>query len=304
MPTIIGPQPAPVVMRGRQHGHAPSAFPFRVAALRVSSHARSRAAVAAPRVHLAIAELPDRTRAHPCTSVLDTRQETPVLDTTQPAAPSIVDRSTWESARAALLADEKALTHAQDRLNASRRRLPMTPVSSDYAFSDPRGTVTFAELFDGRPQLIVYHNMLAADDDHVCLGCSLFSDGIGNLAHLRARDITFAMVSAARVTEIEAVKTRLGWSFPWYSSHGTTFHHDFVTARGAKFGLSVFLRRGEDIFQTYFTTGRGVEYASTFRALADLTPYGRGEDWEDSPPGWPQVPTHSWERLNDQYGHG
>jgi len=83
--------------------------------------------------------------------------------------------------------------------------------------------------------------------------------------------------------------------------HSTTFHRDFVTARDAKFGLSVFLRDGDDIFQTYFTTGRGVEYASTFRALADLTPYGRGEDWEDSPRGWPQVPTHSWERLNDQY---
>ncbi len=222
-------------------------------------------------------------------------------DATQAAAPTIVDRPTWESARAALLAEEKALTHARDRLNATRRRLPMTRVATDYTFSDPAGTSTFAELFDGRRQLIVYHNMLAADDDHVCLGCSLFSDGLGNLAHLRARDTTFVMVSAARVPEIEAVKKRVGWTFPWYSSHGTTFHHDFVTARNAKFGLSVFLRQSEDIFQTNFTTGRGVEYASTSRALADLTPYGRGEDWEDSPAGWPQVPTHSWERLNDEY---
>lgn len=222
-------------------------------------------------------------------------------DTAHPAAPPVVDRPSWESARAALLAEEKALTRAQDRLNATRRRLPMTRVSPDYTFSDPRGTVTFGELFDGRRQLIVYHNMLTADDDHVCLGCSLFSDGLGNFAHLRARDTTFVMVSAARVPEIEAVRTRLGWTFPWYSSYGTPFHHDFVTARGAKFGLSVFLRHDEDIFQTYFTTGRGVEYASTFRALVDLTPYGRGEEWEDSPAGWPQVPTHSWERLNDQY---
>ncbi|MGI5132248.1 DUF899 domain-containing protein [Pseudonocardia sp. CA-107938] len=223
------------------------------------------------------------------------------------AAPPIVDRSTWEDARADLLVEEKALTRAQDRLNAARRRLPMTRVDATYTFSDPDGRRSFAELFDGRRQLIVYHNMLTADDDHVCLGCSLFSDGLGNLAHLRARDTTFVMVSAARVSEIAAVRARMGWTFPWYSSYGTTFHHDFVTARGAKFGLSVFLRQDAanytDIFQTYFTTGRGVEYAGAFRALLDLTPYGRGEDWEDSPAGWPQVPTHSWERLNFQYDH-
>jgi predicted dithiol-disulfide oxidoreductase (DUF899 family) len=222
-------------------------------------------------------------------------------ETVDHAAPPIVDRSTWEDARERLLVEEKDLTHARDRVNAARRRLPMTRVRTDYTFDDPDGTSTFVQLFDGRRQLIIYHNMLTADDDHICLGCSLFGDGIGNLAHLRARDTTFAVVSAARVPEIQAVKTRLGWTFPWYSSHGTTFQHDFVTARGAKFGLSVFLRHGDGIYQTYFTTGRGVEYASTFRALADLTPYGRGETWENSPHGWPQVPTHSWERLNDQY---
>jgi predicted dithiol-disulfide oxidoreductase (DUF899 family) len=105
------------------------------------------------------------------------------------------------------------------------------------------------------------------------------------------------------VAEIERVKSRLGWRFPWYSCFGASFHEDFVTSQNAYFGLSVFLRREEQVFQTYFTTGRGVEYAGTFFSLADLTPFGRQEEWEDSPTGWPQDPTHSWQRLNDEYEH-
>jgi predicted dithiol-disulfide oxidoreductase (DUF899 family) len=122
------------------------------------------------------------------------------------------------------------------------------------------------------------------------------------MGHLRARNASFAMVARATLGEIERVKTRFGWSFPWHSCHGTTFHEDMLAAqKGASFGLSVFLRQGERVFRTYFTSGRGVEYSSNTFSLLDLTPWGRQEAWEDSPPGWPQDPTHSWERLRDEY---
>jgi predicted dithiol-disulfide oxidoreductase (DUF899 family) len=220
---------------------------------------------------------------------------------TEHSRPPIVDRERWETERAELLAREKAHTRALDRLNARRRRLPMTEVRTDYRFADSSGASSFVDLFAGRSQLIVYHNMLTADDDWICRGCSMFSDAIAGLAHLHARDTTFVMESAARVPEIEALKARFGWRFPWFSSYGSSFREDFVTSRGHSFALSVFLHHDGRVFQTYVTSGRGVEYTSNWRSLADLTPFGRGESWEDSPPGWPQVPTHSWEELPDEF---
>ena len=97
------------------------------------------------------------------------------------------------------------------------------------------------------------------------------------------------------------MKLRLGWTFPWYSCFGTSFHEDFVGSEGASFGLSVFMLRGETIFQTYFTSGRGVEERGNTRGLLDITPWGRQETWEESPEGWPQEPAHSWIRLHDKY---
>jgi predicted dithiol-disulfide oxidoreductase (DUF899 family) len=215
--------------------------------------------------------------------------------------PPIVTREQWQAARRALLVEEKAHTRAQDALSARRRRLPMTRVDDGYTFGSPAGTHTFADLFEGRPQLIVYHNMLAPDSDHVCPGCSFYCDQIGNLAHLNARGVAFAVVSRARVSEIEPVKARLGWSFPWYSCFGTRFHEDFVTTEGAPFGLSVFLRTDDGIFQTWFTTGRGIELPISTFGLLDVTPWGRQEVWEDSPAGWPQHPTWSQVKIHDQY---
>jgi predicted dithiol-disulfide oxidoreductase (DUF899 family) len=215
------------------------------------------------------------------------------------AWPEVVDRAVWAQARAELLAEEKAHTKIQDRLNARRRRLPMTEVRTDYRFTDPAGEHTFAELFAGREQLIIYHNMLTADDDWICRGCSQYADALGGLGYLNARGTTFVMESAAHVTEIEAVKARFGWTFPWVSSHGTTFRADIVTTAGYRNALSVFLKHDNHIYQTYITSGRGGEHATSPHAMADLTPFGRGETWEDSPTGWPQAPT-DWERLPDE----
>ena len=212
-----------------------------------------------------------------------------------------VSREQWRKARKSFLEEEKEMTREADALNARRRRLPMTPIDHAYAFGSTKGELRFADIFDGRPQLIIYHNMLAPGSDHVCPGCSYYCDHIGNLDHLHARRTTFAVVSRATVPEIERVKSRLGWSFPWYSCFGTTFHEDCVASEGASFGLSVFIRKDAKIFQTYFTSGRGVEHPSNTFGLLDITPWGRQETWEDSPKGWPQEPAHSWIRTHDKY---
>ena len=216
--------------------------------------------------------------------------------------PDIVSRDRWQSARDELLKAEKELTRAHDALNARRRQLPMTEVTRDYVFkSAARGDLRLVDLFDGRDQLVVYHNMLTAD--HICPGCSQVCDHMmNNFAHLHARRTSFAMVARASVPRIEQVKARMGWTFPWVSCEGTTFHEDFVTAQdNASFGFSVFIRQAQRVFQTWFTSGRGAEQASNTFQLLDLTPWGRQETWEKSPPGWPQDPPYSWQRLHDEY---
>lgn len=215
--------------------------------------------------------------------------------------PKIVAHGEWQSACEELLKAEKELTRAHDALNARRRQLPMTEVTHDYVFkSAGRSDLRLVDLFDGRDQLVLYHNMLTAD--HICPGCSIVCDHMmNNFAHLHARRTSFVMVARASVARIEAVKARFGWHFPWVSCEGTTFHEDFVTAQKQAFGMSVFLRQGDRVFQTWFTSGRGVENASNTFNLLDLTPWGRQETWEDSPAGWPQTPPYQWQKLHDDY---
>jgi predicted dithiol-disulfide oxidoreductase (DUF899 family) len=215
--------------------------------------------------------------------------------------PEIVSRQEWQKQRQALLAEEKALSVARDSLNARRRRMPMTLVETPYVFESTQGTLRFIDLFEQRPQLIVYHNMLNAGSDFVCPGCSYYSDHVANLDHLHARRTTFVEISRATVPQIERVKARMGWTFPWYSCAGTSFHEDFVGSEQQSFGLSVFLNTEGKIYQTYFTSGRGVEQPSNTFGFLDITPFGRQETWEDSPEGWPQEPAHSWLRLHDEY---
>ncbi len=215
--------------------------------------------------------------------------------------PDIVSRDAWQRERDALLKAEKELQRAHDALHARRRRLPMTEITRGYLFqSATRKDLRLAELFDGRDQLVLYHNMLTAD--HICPGCSIVCDHMmNNFAHLHARRTSFVMVAQASPARIEQVKARMGWNFPWVSCEGTSFHEDFVTGQNAAFGLSVFMRQGERVFQTWFTSGRGVEEASNTFTLLDLTPWGRQESWEQSPAGWPQDPPYSWQRLHDEY---
>lgn len=211
--------------------------------------------------------------------------------------PQIVSQEQWQAARDELLVKEKAHTRAQDALNAERRRLPMVAFDKEYVFEGPDGRTTLLELFEGRRQLIVYHFMLHPGDDNRCPGCSLLVDNIGHLAHLHARDTTLVVVAPAPLSEIEPFKQRMGWTLPWVSAYGNDFTEDCGVGRG--FGVSVFLRDGDNVYRTYFTTGRGGDQLIGTLRYLDLTPLGRQEKWEEESRG-DSGPSHWW-RLHDQY---
>ena len=215
--------------------------------------------------------------------------------------PPIVSPQEWRRSREALLAKEKAATRARDALAAERRRQPMTEFSAEHAFEGPGGVLTLRDLFEGRRQLIVYHFWLPPDGEP-CSGCSMFADQVGHLAHINARDTTFALVSRAPQPQIERLKRRMGWSFPWYTPVGEGFQEACGTTE--YFALDVFLRDGERVFLTYETRGRGVEALGSVWTFLDLTPLGRQEEWEDTPPGRPQSPPYRWWRLHDEYERG
>jgi predicted dithiol-disulfide oxidoreductase (DUF899 family) len=212
--------------------------------------------------------------------------------------PQMVSRDEWQQAHEALLAKEKQATRERDALAAERRRQPMFEVGTDYEFDGPDGRVALPELFEGRPQLILYHFWFPPDVDP-CGGCSMFTDQVSELAHLNARDVTFAIVSTAPQDQIAALKARMGWEMPWYTVVGDRFQKDQDTSE--YFALQVFLRDGDRVFQTYETRGRGVEALGSVWTFLDLTPLGRQEGWEDTPPGRPQTPPYQWWRPHDSY---
>jgi predicted dithiol-disulfide oxidoreductase (DUF899 family) len=215
--------------------------------------------------------------------------------------PQIVSKDAWAAARAALLAEEKALTRAQDRLAAARRRLPRCEVADLYRFETTKGPARLSDLFEGRDQLIVYHHMLRPADPDPCSGCAMFADSLPHLAHLHARNTSLVLVSQAPLAEIEAFKARMGWTMPWVETRDG-FNADFGVTAG--FGLNVFLREVGTIWRTYFTNGRGVEALGSVWSFLDLTPYGRQETWQDAPPGTPQDAPYQWWRLHDEYHKG
>jgi predicted dithiol-disulfide oxidoreductase (DUF899 family) len=225
--------------------------------------------------------------------------------------PPVVSPAEWQAAHEALLAKEKESTRARDALAAERRRLPMARIDKDYVFDGPNGKATLLDLFEGRSQLLLYHFMFGPNQEQGCDGCSMFVDQIGHLAHLRARDTSFALVSRAPIAKIETYRERMGWAIPWFSSFDSDFNVDFgvgpetpqpdVYQDGESFGLSVFVRDGASVFRTYFTTHRGVEALGSVWTFLDLTPLGRQENWEDSPPGYPQSKPYEWWRRHDEY---
>lgn len=217
--------------------------------------------------------------------------------------PEIVTPETWKAALDQLRIKEKALTRAQDALNAERRRLPMVRIDKDYAFNGETGAASLLDLFQGRRQLIVYHFMFAPQWSQGCPGCSWVVEAMPHPAHLNARNTSLVLVSRAPLEKLEGYKQRMGWDLPWYSSQGSDFNVDFgvTTDKGEKHGVSILLRDGDNIYRTYFTGDRGVEHLGSHWTYLDLTPWGRQESWEDSPQGWPQTEPYSWLRRHDEY---
>jgi predicted dithiol-disulfide oxidoreductase (DUF899 family) len=222
--------------------------------------------------------------------------------------PQVVSPAEWKAAHEELQVKEKEATRARDALAAERRRRPMVRIDKDYVFEGADRKASLLDLFGGRSQLILYHFMFAPGVEgwptDGCPGCSMFVDQVGHLAHLHARDTSFVLVSRAPIATIERYKARMGWTIPWFSSSGTDFNVDFgVTIDDREtFGLSVFLRDGDEVFRTYFTAGRGVEALGSVWTFLDLTPLGRQESWEDTPEGYPQTPPYDWWRRHDEYG--
>jgi predicted dithiol-disulfide oxidoreductase (DUF899 family) len=205
--------------------------------------------------------------------------------------PTIVPAEEWQRARDELLKAEKEATRALDALAARRRRLPMVKFANRYAFDTPAGPKDLVDLFEGRGQLVVYQFMDNGPDDY-CPGCTKFTNNVPVTAPaaLAESGVTWATVSNMPLAQIEAYRARMGWTVPFVSSRGTSFADDCGAGNG--FMLSVFLRDGADVYRTYNTTSRGVDRLVFVHSILDLTPYGRQEDWEDSPPGWPRHPTY------------
>ncbi len=235
------------------------------------------------------------------------------------AHPKIVGKDEWLAARKMLLEHEKELTRQRDRINAERRKLPMVKLEKKYTFEGSNGSAKLIDLFEGRTQLIIYHFMFSPEWEKGCKGCTGYVNALSDLSMLNERDTTFVLVSRAPFPKLEAYKKLKEWTVPWYSSFSSDFNYDFhVTldeniapieynyrdkaeleerhgpnvVQGESHGLSVFFRLGDDVFHTYSTYARGVESLTDAYSLLDMTPYGRQEDFEDSPSGWPQKPTY------------
>ncbi|HEY1867997.1 MAG TPA: DUF899 domain-containing protein [Candidatus Cybelea sp.] len=217
--------------------------------------------------------------------------------------PPIVSPERWEAARLELLVKEKALTRAGDALAAERRRMPRMRVEKNYTFDSPKGKVSLLDLFEGRRQLVIYRAFFEPGvygwPDHACRGCSMMADQVAHLAHLNARDTTFANVSRAPQPDIERLKATMGWTMPWYTITDT-FDTDFGVDEWH--GTNVFFRDGDIVYRTYFVNNRGDEALGSTWNYLDITPLGRQETWEDSPEGYPQTEPYKWWNWHDSYG--
>jgi predicted dithiol-disulfide oxidoreductase (DUF899 family) len=233
----------------------------------------------------------------------------PAAGATQaPGQPAAAGRATFQAELDRLRVREKAHTREGDAIAAARRRLPMVEVDASLALTGPRGPLTLLEAFEGRRQLIAYYFMWdpgrpAAEQ---CEGCTLYTTQVSELCYLHSRDVTYATFCQGPYDESVRYRDFMGWDMPWYSAHASL---DALLA-GRQIGLFhlvCYLRDGDRVFETYWTTRRGVEAMDYSQALMDLTVYGRQESWEDSPPGWPRPvegpyrtngrPIAQWSRL-------
>ncbi len=218
-------------------------------------------------------------------------------DTLTYPLPPVVSREEWQAQRDALMVKEKAHTRAKDALSAERRRLPAVKIEKDYRFTSPAGEdVSLLDLFQGKRQLIVQHFMFHPDWDKGCPSCTFSVNQIGNLDPLDKNDVRYVLTSRAPIEKLRAYRDEHGWAFPWYSTGESGFHRDFGATVEEDMeipGYSVFVRDDEGgIYLTYMTGSRGCEPLLPALGFLDMTIYGRQEDFEVSPEGWPQRPTY------------
>jgi len=242
----------------------------------------------------------------------DELENTGQLATGTPGIPTVVDPAAFQAELDALRVREKAHTREGDAIAAARRRLPMVEVDSTISLTGPHGRVTLLEAFEGRRQLIAYYFMWHAGRPAAeqCEGCTLYNGQVRELSYLHSRDVTYAVFCQGPYEESVRYRDFMGWDVPWYSAQGSAGAL-LAGRRAGMFYLVCYLRHGNRVFETYWTSGRGVEAMDNSYGLLDLTAYGRQETWEDSPAGWPQRwgvngehpyrtngrPTAQWPRL-------
>jgi predicted dithiol-disulfide oxidoreductase (DUF899 family) len=228
-----------------------------------------------------------------------------------PSLPPVADRAAFQAELESVRAREKAHTRAGDAIAAARRRLPMVELDPAIPVTGPAGPVPLIDAFEGRRMLIAYYFMWRAGQPAAeqCEGCTFYTTQVAELSYLHSRDITWAVFAQGPYDESARYRDFMGWELPWYSVADSA--EALLGDRpGGRMYLACYLRDGDRVFETYWTTIRGVEAMDVSYALMDLTAYGRQETWEDSPPGWPQRwnvdprnlrtdgrPTAQWSRL-------
>jgi predicted dithiol-disulfide oxidoreductase (DUF899 family) len=205
-------------------------------------------------------------------------------------SPKIVDRDTFQAKMDALRVREKAHTHEGDAIAAARRRLPMVEVDPNTGLIGPHGTVTLLDAFEGRRQLIAYYFMWNTGHPapEQCEGCTWVTSQVHELSFIHSRDVTFAVFCQGPYEESARYRDFMGWETPWYSAQDSLGTLLAPPKRAGRMHIVCYLLRGSNIFETYWTTFRGVEAMDNSYRLLDLTVYGRQEKWEESPADWPQ----------------
>jgi predicted dithiol-disulfide oxidoreductase (DUF899 family) len=225
-------------------------------------------------------------------------------------APRIVDRSAFQVELDALRFREKAHTREGDAIAAARRRLPMVEVDATTLLIGERGAATLLDAFEGRRMLIAYYFMWHTGHPapEQCEGCTWVTSQVRELSYIHSRDVTFAVFCQGPYQESARYRDFMGWETPWYSAQAS-LDILLVGRRMGRMHIVCYLRRRTQVFETYWTTSRGVEEMDNSYRLLDLTVYGRREMWENSPTGWPQRfegkenfrtngrPTPQWSRL-------
>ena len=212
----------------------------------------------------------------------------------EPEVPNIVDRAIFQEELDALRVREKAHTREGDAIAAARRRLPMVEVDGTTTLIGPNGPVTLLDAFEGRRQLIAYYFMWHTGHPapEQCEGCTWVTSQVRELSYIHSRDVTYATFCQGPYEESARYRDFMGWEMPWYSAHGNSLETLLVGRRVGRMHIVCYLRQGSKVFETYWTTARGVEVMDNNYHLLDLTVYGRQEQWEDSPAGWPQRCTY------------